>query len=636
MHPRRSRLVLSMVALCGLVIGCSSSDDGRVAELEGQLDMEKAVRMTAEQERDTAKAGQAAAEAAQMAAEQAQDAAEAARRIAEQERDAAKAAQMTAQQAQTAAEAAQTAAEQAQAASEAARVMAEQERDAAKAAQMMAERAQAASEAARMAAEQARTTAEATRMTAEQASAGTQFDAAVANAVERVTVEGLRHEINPDDGRPHGTSGWISDARAYADQGSEFAVVSQSHAHGDRTVMAVPWRDQNGDLQWTAYWDHVRNPLSRDGVIVYAWSEILTDTPDRDGVTTSHKPIRSHGLGEEWQGFELTKAYDGHGTRRVRLFADFAASDVLAELNDQDISGYYDYEHRILLSDYRVPGNPTGPPGRDGLYISIPGDGLQGSLDGVAGTFSCAGDYCSLLTTGDYSAYVPWTDSQAVRFTPADGGAEVMLDPAQVVRPSTEVPKVNYLAFGSWEEVPEDATQVGGYDFGVFAGGDDPYMTASLPALSGTASYAGKAAGTYVETIRPRTDTFTADASLMADFGSPGELGRVTGTVSGFQLESGSPMPVSALSLQTTWDWENNLWAPNNIRTSWDHDDNLIPGGLIEGETVADGGWWGLWSGKFFGNGADGPAGHPSSFAGTFGATDGTRSIAGSFGAHKQ
>ena len=400
--------------------------------------------------------------------------------------------------------------------------------------------------------------------------------------------------------------------------------------------MAVPWRDQNGDLQWTAYWDHVRNSLSRDGVFVYAWSEILTDWPDRDGVTTSHESIRSHGLGEEWQGFELTKAYDGHGTRRVRLFADFAASDVLAEPSDQDFSGYYDYEHQILLSDDRVPDSPTGPPGHDGLYISIPGDGLQGSLDGVAGTFSCAGEYCSLLTTGDYSAYVPWTDSQAVRFTPADGGAEVMLDPAQVVRPPAEVPKVNYLAFGSWEEVPEDATQVGGYDFGVFAGGDDPYMTASLPALSGTASYAGKAAGTYVETIRPRTDAFTADANLMADFGSPGELGRVTGRVSGFQLESGSPMPVSSLSLQTTWDWENNLWAPNNIRTSWDHDDNLIPGGLIEGETVADGGWWGLWSGKFFGNGADGPAGHPSSFAGTFGATDGTRSIAGSFGAHKQ
>ena len=400
-------------------------------------------------------------------------------------------------------------------------------------------------------------------------------------------------------------------------------------------VMAVPWHDHNGDLQWTAYWDPVRDFLSQGGANVYAWSEMLTDTPDRDGVATSHEPIRSHGLGEAWQGFELMKAYDGHGTRRARLFADFAASGVLADPNDQEFSGYHDYAHEILLSDDRVPGSPTGPPGRDGLYISVPEDGLQGSLDGVAGTFSCAGGYCSLLTTGDYSAYVPWTDSQAVRFTPADGGAEVMLDPVRVVRPSTEVPKVNYLVFGSWEEVPENVTDVAGYDFGVFAGGDDPFLASHLSALVGTAAYAGKAAGTYVETVRPRTDSFAADVDLTAVFGTQGGLGRVTGEVSNFQLQSGNPMPVSSLSLQTAWDWENSLWSPDNIRDSWDDDDNFIPGGLVEGETLADAGWWGTWSGKFFGKGSA-PASHPASFAGTFGATDGTRSIAGSFGAHRQ
>ena len=108
----------------------------------------------------------------------------------------------------------------------------------------------------------------------------------------------------------------------------------------------------------------------------------------------------------------------------------------------------------------------------------------------------------------------------------------------------------------------------------------------------------------------------------------------VNGEVSNFQLESGKPMPVSSLRLHTTWDWENELWAPN-VRAQWDDNEDFIPGGLIEGETVADGGWRGLWGGKFFGNGATG-ASHPASLAGTFGATDGTRSIAGSFGAHKQ
>ena len=744
MYRRRPRLVMSMVALCGLVIGCSSSDNGRVAELEGQLDMEKAARMTAEQERDTAKAGQAAAEAAQMAAEQAQDAAEAARRMAEQERDAAKAAQMTAEQSQAAAEAAQMAAkqaqaaaetaqmtaeqerdaaqaaqmiaeqaqaaaeaarmaaeqaqaaaetartmagqerdsaktaqmmaEQSQAAAEAARMTAEQERDAAKAAQMtaeqaqaaaeaarmaaeqaqmaaevaqmtseqeredartaqmMAEQAQAAAEAAQMAAEQARATAEAARMTAEQTLADREYDAAVASAVERVTAWNRRFETHPEGGPPRGTSGWISNTEAYANVGSDFAAVSQTHADGDNIVMAVPWHDENGVLQFYVTSDPVRSPLHEVGV--YPGSGIWTEGPDVEGLTTSYEPIPSHGLGDDWKGFVLMKAYDGHGTRRVRLFADFGESDVLVRPDDEERIGRDGYGRQILLSDERMPDNPSGPPGSDWVYIILPEDGLQGTVDGVAGTFTCAGVYCSLLTSIDGSGYTPWTDSAAVRFTPADGSGEVMLDPVRVVRPSTEVPKVNYLVFGSWEDIPEDMTDVDGYDFGLFAGGDDPFMASNLPALAGTATYAGKAAGTYVETIRPRTDSFAADVDLMADFGSEGDLGRVTGEVSNFQLASGNPMPVNSLRLETTWDWENELWAPNNIRTSWD-DGNSIPGGFIEGQTIADGGWQGLWGGKFFGNGAA-SASHPASLAGTFGATDGTRSIAGSFGAHKQ
>ena len=575
--PLHNRLTLQymaiccVAALCALVIGCSSSDDGRVAELEEQLDM---------------------AQAAQMTAEQAQAAAEAAQEKAEAERDAAKQAQTTAMEARMTAESARMAAE----------ADLQESRDA--------------------------------RMAAEQTLADREYDAAVASAVERVTLWDRRFESNPDDGRPHGTTGWLQNGRAFSDSGSEFAVVSQTHADGDRIDMAVPWHDEDGQLQFEMFSAPVRDSLSRDGVYIYTQSEIRTGYADREGVTTSYTPVQSHGLGEEWQGFDLMKAYDGHGTRKVRLFADFGESDVLVQPYDNWESSYIDYEHQILLNDERVPDNSTGPPGRDGLYIIFPEDGLLGSLDGVAGTFSCAGDYCTLVQNIDGSGYTPWTDSQAIRFTPAGGGADVMLDIPQVDHPSTEIPKVNYLAFGSWEDVPEDVTDVDGYDFGVFAGGDDPFMAGNLPALVGTATYAGKAAGTYVETIHPQTDSFAADVDLMADFGSESELGRVTGEVSNFQLESGKSMPVSSLRLQTTWDWENALWVPNNIRASWD-DGNLILGGFIEGETVADGGWHGLWGGKFFGNGAV-SASHPASFAGTFGATDGTRSIAGSFGAHRQ
>ena len=307
MYRKRFRLMLCMVSLNALLIGCSSSDDGRVAELEGQLDVSEAARLTAEQDRDTAKTAQVMAENARMEAE----------------------------------------------------ADLQESRDA--------------------------------RMAAEQTLADREYDAAVASAVERVSAWNLRYESNPDDGPPDGISGWLLNTEAFSDTGSEFAVVSQSHADGDNIVMAVPWHDGNGELQFFVLSDPVRNPLHEVGV--YPASGIWTEQPDIDGVTTSYEPIQSHGLGEEWQGFDLMKAYDGHGTWKVRLFADFGESDVLAEPDDSELIGRDGYGHQILLSDERMPESPSGPPGRDWVYIIIPEDGLQGSLDGVAGTFSCAGAY---------------------------------------------------------------------------------------------------------------------------------------------------------------------------------------------------------------------------------------------------
>lgn len=45
---RNAVMICLMAVFCAVVIGCSSSDNGRVAELEGQLDMAEAARMTAE------------------------------------------------------------------------------------------------------------------------------------------------------------------------------------------------------------------------------------------------------------------------------------------------------------------------------------------------------------------------------------------------------------------------------------------------------------------------------------------------------------------------------------------------------------------------------------------------------------
>ena len=95
-------------------------------------------------------------------------------------------------------------------------------------------------------------------------------------------------------------------------------------------------------------------------------------------------------------------------------------------------------------------------------------------------------------------------------------------------------------------------------------------------------------------------------------------------------------MPVSSLSLHTTWDWDNELWEPN-IRASWDERCRFYPLADSSRERrlpPAAGEASGVVAS--FGNSAADPAAYPTSVAGTFGATDGTRSVAGSFGAHGQ
>ena len=606
-------VMICAVAFCAALVGCSSSDDGRVAELEEQLNMAEAAQMTAEQERDAAQVAQAAAEAARMAAEQAQTAAEAAQMTAEQERDAAKAAQMTAEQAQAAAEAAQMAAEQAQVAAEAARMMAEQERDAATAAQMMAEQAQAAAEAARMAAEQARATAEAARMAAEQA-VDDMRSAAVVNAIEKVTASG---------GQPHRCA---MDTGCGSDSGVDYSSVSITHDigyrdHGERLIHAVPWRGDDGQLHFG--FRVIPETVETRGLNVFTFTDLWTNHGDDhfSGHTTSHSPIEDHGLGSPWKGFEAVKSYNGGGTLTVRFFTDLDdADDPLPPYTDWSAptSG-----EEILLNDDRVP-HLTG---RDGLYFGIPEDGLKGTLDGVAGTFTCPQGYCSLTTSWERPGYVPWEDSAPLLFTP-DGAGRSKSIPAPVVSPSAEVPKLNYLSLGSWLYVPEIGADPDDFRFGIFAGGDDAFLGENLPDLAGTARYAGRATGMYAEKLD--VDTFTADVDFMAEFGSASDFGRISGSVSNFELGSGKSSPLNELVLM-----DNGPDEPN-IFPGWPGDDGSISGGFIGGGAYSDDGWQGGWDAKFYGNDATDPTAHPTSFAGAFSVNDGSRHVAGSFGAYKQ
>ena len=538
---------------------------------------------------------------------------------AEQERDAAKTAQTTAEQQRDAAKTAQTTAEQQRDAARTAQTTAEQQRDAARAAQMTAEQNRDAAETAQMTAEEAQAAAEATRMTAEQA-VDNMRNAAVTNAIEKIAAPGQPHRCALDTG-------------CGSDSGVDYSSVSITHAigyrgHGERLIHAIPWRGDDGQVEFMIRiipeWLQVQGDF---GVLVGTDLRTLDRSGDIWGAgnTTSYSPIADHGLGSEWQGFEATKAYDGGGALTVRFFTDLEdAANPPAPYPNWEATLPDD---EILLNDDRIP-DLTG---RDWLYFLIPEDGLKGTLDGVAGTFTCPEGYCSLTTSWEGLGYFPWADSAPVLFTPDGAGQPRVVAPA-VVSPSAEVPKVNYLSLGSWLYVPEAGADLDDFRFGIFAGGDDAFAGANLPGLAGTARYAGKATGMYAEKVD--IDTFSADVEFMAEFGSTSESGRIGGSVSNFELGSGKPSPLSELLLGADSFGE----GIGNISPGWPGDhEGSISGGFIGGPAHSnDGRWHGGWDAKFYGNDDADPTAHPTAFAGAFGANDGDRHVAGSFGAHKQ
>ena len=355
--------------------------------------------------------------------------------------------------------------------------------------------------------------------------------------------------------------------------------------------------------------------------------------------STSTIPQSDHGLGSEWQVTELTADYDNGGTLSIYVATDAQPSD-----------GSLDPYETAVEIDYNIelPGAPALPANQDFMVAWFAdGESIDGSLDGTAGSFSCANaDGCAFFddhAPGDYYA----TDS-GVSFTP-DGGT------AQPVTPLTTrtVPNADYLAFGHWLYVPDDVTDMDDYEFGVFSSGGDPFVTANLAGLTGTATYEGDAVGMYYVdglTDNPAVGSFTAEVTLEADFGDSSATGFINGEVNNFMFEDdvASSLPATVTLASRTYDYlPEGFGVPqgstNIFDTPWETEP-VWPGGQIGGVTeanVAGEDWYGQWHGVFYGNGAS-PTDHPTGVGGVFGTSmynDDARSdsgLTGSFGAHRQ
>ena len=434
---------------------------------------------------------------------------------------------------------------------------------------------------------------------------------AVERAVRRVAA-----------GSDDDTTGWHY-SRVDAGSGSSYRAWSQSSGNeGERPGLSVfhaaPWRDEGGEVHFNILMD--ANKLFQRDPDIYAGRYVATDQ-DAAGVTVTRSPLDAGSVKPGWRGFRAASTQPGGGTLNVRYFTDATDDDFAALRETYDREGF---TRVIALDDPPVPARPAD---RAYLGVIVPDAGLRGTLDGVAGRFTCAGASCIL--TADVSTRGYYPDRGDVVFTPDDGSAAVTLTAGV----SASVPKVGYLSFGHWLYEPETLTDGDAWDFGVFAGGDDPFDTARLGPLTGRADYAGAAAGVWA--LGEETIDFSANVALIANFGNASEWGTVSGSVSGFALENDNAAPLSTLTLGSVsfrdGSGAQNIFPADNTEAA------PVPGGWVVGNTSGgDGAWSGVWGGQFFGNGAS-ATDRPSAFAGTFGAAHASQgSLAGAFGAHNQ
>ena len=424
------------------------------------------------------------------------------------------------------------------------------------------------------------------------------------------------------------SAGW-NFSRTDAGSGSSSRVWSQSHQTGRSISTAAPW-SAGGELQFLTLMNVLNTPYRRNPDV---WTGRFVDTAyDAAGVTITRAAAGSASAMPGWRGLHATAAQNGGGALNVRFFTDATDAELRA-LRSPFVGNDEEFSRVIALDDPPIPAIPAD---RGYFYILLPDAGLSGTLDGAAGRFACAADGCALAANlhpeaGAAQGYFP-ADGNVV-FTPDGGGAATTLEPGT----SATVPKAGYLTFGHWLYVPEDAAAAADYDFGVFAGGDDPFTVGNLAALTGRAEYSGEAAGVWAS--GSATDRFTANVALVAEFGDATAFGRISGSVSGFALEGGGAPPFATLELASV-SYRDSSGAANvfaTYATGAENDEPEIPGGWVEGTTSggAGSGWAGVWGGQFFGNG-DSAADHPSDFAGTFGAVHASQgSVAGSFGTHK-
>ena len=173
----------------------------------------------------------------------------------------------------------------------------------------------------------------------------------------------------------------------------------------------------------------------------------------------------------------------------------------------------------------------------------------------------------------------------------------------------------DYLVLGAWLEVPNDIddAMLGDQSLvGILATGSDPFNGSAFAGLTGSATYEGPAIGIYEERPESSSDvrigSFVATATLNADFSS----GAVTADILNFTEHGESLGDWAVRPFPSGPIFSGNVNIHGNLQVSRD-------GGMSYEYAIGD------WTASFYGNG--GTSAHPTSVAGVFWTSVGSRNL---------
>ena len=323
-----------------------------------------------------------------------------------------------------------------------------------------------------------------------------------------------------------------------------------------------------------------------------------------------------------YSNVEATKPGKKFGTNETpgTVFQYQLVSGLLTPANANGGTDNFVPKRVALTNVTRTAGTETfklpSPNPRAETIIEVPGSyhGVSGMYTCTPGTDTCAAQVAaSGFTLGTISG-TTFTAGGPWRFKPSNANAQVMSDPDTV-----------YASYGWWLKTAKlDGKLTASAFWDVFGDDIGDVAASNLDALNGTATYKGGAAGQYALSSSTGgtndAGSFTAQATLTADFTNNTTATAITGTIDNFMGADGK-----------TRNWEVKLGGSTI-------GDNGVIGDTTDGTTWTMNGTAaaaaGQWSGRLLDNGTDNV---PKAAAGTFYSTYETAgSMVGAFGVNKQ